>query len=145
MPVNEWRHHLELGDLFDRLRDPAQDYGPIRDEVVARLRAAPFYSTDDIVLRYLVDDLAAAQTIGRFDREMHYLYLWADQPHTRVWLCNARTKGCPPLPATCRCVVSCADDPATRCGLSGQPHVHPDDGTDTFGRCPVHPDAPGDL
>lgn len=47
--------------------------------------------------------------------------------------------------AGCRCVVSCADDPPTACSLSGISHVHPDDGSDTFGRCPVHPDAPGDL
>lgn len=46
--------------------------------------------------------------------------------------------------ATCECVVSCADDPATACSLSGEPHVHPlQDGI--FGPCPVHPDAPGDL
>jgi hypothetical protein len=45
----------------------------------------------------------------------------------------------------CRCVMSCADDPPTMCSLSGEPHVHPDDGSDTFGRCPVHPDAAGDL
>lgn len=45
----------------------------------------------------------------------------------------------------CRCVESCADDPDTACSLSGIPHVHPDDGSDTFGACPVHPDAPGDL
>lgn len=45
----------------------------------------------------------------------------------------------------CTCVVSCADDPATMCSLSGENHVHPDDGTGTFGPCPVHPDAPGDL
>jgi hypothetical protein len=37
------------------------------------------------------------------------------------------------------------DDPATMCSLSGESHVHPDDGSDTLGRCPVHPDAPGDL
>lgn len=54
---------------------------------------------------------------------------------------NCRT----PADYECRCVVSCADDPATACSLSGEPHVHPDNGTDTFGRCPVHPDAPGDL
>ena len=47
--------------------------------------------------------------------------------------------------ARCRCVTACAEDPATACGLSGEPHVHPDDGNDLFGRCPVHPDAPGDL
>jgi RNase adaptor protein for sRNA GlmZ degradation len=39
----------------------------------------------------------------------------------------------------CECVTDCADHPPTRCSLSGQPHVHPD-----LGRCPAHPDAPGD-
>jgi hypothetical protein len=47
--------------------------------------------------------------------------------------------------AECRCVVSCADDPPTMCSLSGEAHVHPDNGSDTFGACPLHPDAPGDL
>lgn len=46
--------------------------------------------------------------------------------------------------AACTCVVSCADDPATACSLSGISHVHPDDGRGIFGPCPVHPDAPGD-
>jgi hypothetical protein len=47
---------------------------------------------------------------------------------------------------TCRCVENCAEDPATACGLSGTPHVHPDtSGTGAFGPCPQHPDAPGDL
>jgi hypothetical protein len=45
----------------------------------------------------------------------------------------------------CVCVVSCADDPPTACSLSGEPHVHPDDGSGIFGPCPVHPEAPGDL
>lgn len=45
----------------------------------------------------------------------------------------------------CRCVFSCADDPDTACSLSGTHHVHPGTRTGTFGRCPVHPDAPGDL
>lgn len=45
----------------------------------------------------------------------------------------------------CVCVVSCVDDPATSCSLSGEMHVHPDDGRGVFGACPVHPDAPGDL
>lgn len=47
--------------------------------------------------------------------------------------------------AYCLCVTSCADHPPTACSLSGEPHVHPDDGSDTFGACPIHPDAPGDL
>lgn len=44
----------------------------------------------------------------------------------------------------CVCVQFCAEDPATACGLSGREHVHPDDGSGTFGRCLVHPDRPGD-
>jgi len=44
----------------------------------------------------------------------------------------------------CVCVHTCAEDAATSCSLSGQWHVHPDDGSGTFGPCPIHPDAPGD-
>jgi hypothetical protein len=55
------------------------------------------------------------------------------------------TQGNDPWSEECVCVFSCAEDPATRCSLSGQWHVHPDDGTGTFGPCPAHPDAPGDL
>jgi hypothetical protein len=44
----------------------------------------------------------------------------------------------------CTCVENCAEDPRTACSLSGIPHVHPDDGSGTFGPCPVHPDRPGD-
>jgi hypothetical protein len=47
--------------------------------------------------------------------------------------------------AECTCVISCSDDPATACSLSGINHVHPDEGSGIFGPCPVHPDAPGDL
>ena len=46
--------------------------------------------------------------------------------------------------ADCTCVENCAEHPPTACSLSGVPHVHPDDGSGTFGPCPVHPDAPGD-
>ncbi|MEU1275629.1 hypothetical protein [Streptomyces sp. NPDC005799] len=47
---------------------------------------------------------------------------------------------------TCLCVVSCDEDPATACGLSGQQHVHPaiPGRPGVYGPCPVHPDAPGD-
>lgn len=47
--------------------------------------------------------------------------------------------------AACTCVMSCADDPASACSLSGTWHVHPNSYPgDVFGPCPVHPDAPGD-
>lgn len=45
----------------------------------------------------------------------------------------------------CTCVHTCAEDPQTACSLSGQWHVHPDNGLGIFGPCPEHPDAPGDL
>lgn len=47
---------------------------------------------------------------------------------------------------TCLCVVSCDEDPATACSLSGQRHVHPEipGQPGIYGPCPVHPDAPGD-
>lgn len=45
----------------------------------------------------------------------------------------------------CTCVVSCDEDPDSACSLSGINHVHPDDGSGTFGPCPLHPDAPGDV
>ncbi|MEU6462186.1 hypothetical protein [Streptomyces sp. NPDC046976] len=46
---------------------------------------------------------------------------------------------------TCLCVVNCADDPATACGLSGQQHVHPEipGRPGVYGPCPVHPEIPG--
>ncbi|WP_331762508.1 hypothetical protein OG612_45605 (plasmid) [Streptomyces sp. NBC_01527] len=51
-----------------------------------------------------------------------------------------------PEPDECTCVITCAEDPASACALSGQRHVHPDpSGLGTFGPCPEHPDAPGDL
>jgi hypothetical protein len=40
--------------------------------------------------------------------------------------------------AECLCILDCRDDPATRCSLAGDWHVHPGE------PCPVHPDAPGD-
>lgn len=46
--------------------------------------------------------------------------------------------------AACVCVENCAEHPPTACSLSGTLHVHPDDGSGTFGPCPIHPDAPGD-
>jgi len=62
--------------------------------------------------------------------------------HVRYGNGGGGNKPCPN--ATCTCVVDCAEHPPTACSLSGAPHVHPDDGSGTFGPCPVHPDAPGD-
>ncbi|MGW0562844.1 hypothetical protein ACWDZ4_20050 [Streptomyces sp. NPDC003016] len=45
----------------------------------------------------------------------------------------------------CTCVVTCAEDPASACSLSGKRHVHPLDRHGRFGPCPEHRDAVGDL
>ncbi|MFI1226049.1 MULTISPECIES: hypothetical protein [Streptomyces] len=49
--------------------------------------------------------------------------------------------------STCRCVVSCDEDPTTACSLAGQPHVHPEipGRPGVYGPCPVHLEAVGDL
>ncbi|WP_439082108.1 hypothetical protein [Streptomyces sp. WL006] len=46
----------------------------------------------------------------------------------------------------CRYVENCGEDPATGCGLSGTPHIHPEDPNHpgAYGECPVHPERPGD-
>lgn len=67
------------------------------------------------------------------------------EPQVKTYLSGAPIPAPNPLDDMCRCVTSCEEDPDTACSLSGQPHVHPDDGSDTFGPCPAHPDAPGDL
>lgn len=97
MPFNTWRYHVPLRDLLhdhDVTEDP---FEPMRDAVAARLRAHPFYTDHetDIVMRGLVRDLGEADTVEAFNRELNYLYTWADQEHTRVWLCT--------LPDCARC------------------------------------------
>lgn len=46
----------------------------------------------------------------------------------------------------CTCIEYCDEDPKTKCGLSGIPHVHPEDPNHpgAYGPCPVHPGRPGD-
>jgi hypothetical protein len=93
----EWAYHLELGDLFDRYRETGE-FEPFRDEVVARLRAAPFYADTDVVLRHLVTALAEAANDEQFTSEWHYLALWGSQDEHRVLLCTYHARRCPPLP-----------------------------------------------
>jgi hypothetical protein len=46
----------------------------------------------------------------------------------------------------CTCIYDCADDSDTACSQSGDWHTHgtSNSGQDGLGRCPLHPDAPGD-
>lgn len=149
----------------DRLRAALDAYS----EVVAEREAAKRTFTNGDHSRAMTDALAAADQIGgpsagRALRKLNSLrgVLVAQQSQVAMALgeldnivralaesstpvTRADVDLRPPNWPGCRCVEDCASDPATACSLSGEPHVHPDDGLDTFGRCPQHPDAPGDL
>jgi hypothetical protein len=90
MPTNIWNHHVQLGDLLNDFDETQHPIETTRDAVVTRLREHPFHTehAGDIVLRSLLDDLAKADTLEGFNRELRYLYMWADQDGKRVWLCT---------------------------------------------------------
>lgn len=94
-----WVFHLELGDLFARYATTGE-FEPFRDDVVGRLRAAPFYDEADLVLRNLVNDLAETATNEQFTYEWGFLALWGGQDEVRVLLCTFHWTRCPPLPVT---------------------------------------------
>lgn len=83
MPKNVWRDRVELADVFNDHDAPFEER---RDEIVRRLRTADFYDESDRVLVMLVDDLAGATSVERFDMHWSYVLLWADQDHVRVWM-----------------------------------------------------------
>ncbi|MER5301393.1 hypothetical protein ABT039_18225 [Streptomyces lasiicapitis] len=67
------------------------------------------------------------------------------------WMAQRAVKNAPALAAqhggeedACTCVTNCAEAPGG-CRLSGRRHVHPRTRTGQYGRCPEHPDAPGDV
>lgn len=95
MPVNIWRHHVQLGDLINDFDEEKTPVETVRDAVVTRLREHPFRAeyAEDIVLRGFLDDLAKAVTLEQLNRELNYMRDWADQDHTRVFLCTIT--GCP--------------------------------------------------
>lgn len=103
----------------------------------------------DAVTAQDVDAPSASDLANATDEGLRLLWLYGKQAASRAARreikrrkqTTARTLA---EAAACTCVFSCAEDPATRCSLSGQFHVHPDNGTGVFGPCPVHPDAAGD-
>ena len=104
----------------------------------------------DAVTAKDLDALSANDLANATDEALRLLWLYGQQAASRAARLEIKRRKQTAAhalaeAAACTCVFSCADDPATRCSLSGQFHVHPDDGTGVFGPCPVHPDAPGDL
>lgn len=73
---------MNLGDIF---QDHDMPFEQRRDEIVRRIREAEFYDPGDIVLVSLLNDVAESVSLAEFNRHFHYLYLWGDQDHVRVW------------------------------------------------------------
>lgn len=81
MPVNRWNHRLHLGDIF---HDETRTFEQRRDEIVRRIKAAPFYDEDDLTLWSLVDELADTLDGDDFDDAWGLFYDWCDGE--RVWV-----------------------------------------------------------
>lgn len=65
------------------------------------------------------------------------------------WMAQRAVKNAPRLAApqqddACTCVTNC-NEAKGGCSLSGRRHVHPRTRSGQYGKCPEHPDAPGDL
>jgi hypothetical protein len=84
MPTNNWKDQLFMTDLNDALVR-GDGFEPVRNQIVHRIRTAPFYRHDDIVLRNLVEDLATAVSLDQANREWDLFTLWADQGQ-RLWI-----------------------------------------------------------
>lgn len=84
MPTNNWKDRLFMTDLNDALVK-GDDFEAVRNQIVHRIRTAPFYQHDDIVLRNLVEDLATAVSLDQANREWDLFTLWADQGQ-RLWI-----------------------------------------------------------
>lgn len=91
MPVNNWQHRLFLTDVIRPLAEGTGEFDQLRDELVRRIREAPFYSAEDIVLRTLVNDLAEAGDLDQLGRDFDLFTLWCDQGQ-RVWLETSFTR-----------------------------------------------------
>jgi hypothetical protein len=78
-----WRHTLELADIF---HDDDLSFEQRRDEIVRRIKAAPFYDSGrcDFDLVDLVDQLEHAEEIEHFDDYWSDFYDYCDV--NRIWV-----------------------------------------------------------
>jgi hypothetical protein len=76
-----WLHKLQLADVFHNETYTREQR---RDEIVKRIKAAPFYDEDDYDLFYIVDELADTDTAEWMDQVWDAFYDWADEH--RVWV-----------------------------------------------------------
>ena len=76
-----WLHKLRLADVF---HNDDLTLEQRRDEIVRRIKAAPFYDEEDYDLFYIVDELADTDTAEWMDQVWDAFYDWADI--NRVWV-----------------------------------------------------------
>lgn len=71
----EWKNQLDIADVW---RDPDLSWQDQRDEIISRIRKAPWYDACDFQLLNAVDGLSCAETVEEF------VGYWADS--NRVWV-----------------------------------------------------------
>lgn len=79
-----WNFTLELWDVWT---NEALTFEDKRDEIVRRIRTAPFWGRDDMewfALQDIALSIQDAANTGEFDREFRWFYDWADKH--RVWV-----------------------------------------------------------
>lgn len=79
-----WQQQVYLGDLW---QDEDLPFEQLRDGIVERLRALPYYDGPQRDAEYedIVENLATTDDEDAFDWEWHSLYDWADDDH-RLWI-----------------------------------------------------------
>lgn len=76
-----WKRKLNLVDIFhndDMLLEQK------RDEIVRRVKAAPFWDEEDIELVEIIEEFEDVDTVGYFDAVWSAFYDWADVH--RIWV-----------------------------------------------------------
>lgn len=82
--MTTWRHTLELADVMHEWEEDLKSFTEVRDEIVKRIREAPFFDADDDELAMAVEDLEFAETADDFDWPWNEFYDWADDH--RIWV-----------------------------------------------------------
>lgn len=85
MPINVWRHRLEIGDVWDNDDMPLPEKGKI---IIDRVKASEFWPGDDgDDLEQIIEELGDAaeeDDVDWFDLVWSAFYDWADA--NRVWV-----------------------------------------------------------
>lgn len=88
---SQWDEVIRLGDIWDQFTDgPDSNFEPVRDQVVARMRASRWFAQadplDDRGLHEILDNLAAAPDAEEFDAWWDEMYDLADRGPFRVFV-----------------------------------------------------------